>query len=83
MRAQGWLPGRDVIVLSDGDLSLVDTVRRATHTSVDHILDWFHASMRLHHLTESCRSLVEADRTGEIGAYASAVVLPSRECDRS
>lgn len=35
-------------------------------------MDWFHASMRLHHLTESCRSLAETDRTGESGFKAAA-----------
>jgi hypothetical protein len=66
VKAQGWLPGREVVVFSDGDPSLVDIVRRATNGSVHHILDWFHASMRVQHLRESCRSLVETDRTGEI-----------------
>jgi hypothetical protein len=28
LRAQGWLPGRDVVVLSDGDPALVDYGRR-------------------------------------------------------
>lgn len=37
MKAQGWLPGREVVVFSDGDPSLVDTLRRATKGPVDPI----------------------------------------------
>jgi hypothetical protein len=39
VKAQGWLPGRDIVVFSDGDPSLADTVRRATNEPVRHVLD--------------------------------------------
>lgn len=42
LRAQGWLPGREVIVLSDGDPALVGAVRTPVRGPVTHILDWFH-----------------------------------------
>lgn len=44
LRAQGWLPGREVVVLSDGDPALVGAVQSATRGSVAHILDWFRAT---------------------------------------
>lgn len=45
LRSRGWLPGRDVTVLSDGDPALAESVRIATGDRVEHILDWFHISM--------------------------------------
>jgi len=47
LRAQGWLPGREVVVLSDGDPALVGAVRSATREAVTHILDWFNISMQV------------------------------------
>ena len=38
MRAQGWLPGRDVTVFSDGDVGLQSIVLSATRQPVTHIL---------------------------------------------
>jgi hypothetical protein len=46
LRTQGWLPGREIVVFSDGDPSLADAVRHATNSDAVHILDWFHVSMR-------------------------------------
>jgi hypothetical protein len=60
LKTQGWLPDRDIVVFSDGDPSLADAVRQAARTGVTHILDWFHVSMRVQHLRETCRSLVKA-----------------------
>lgn len=57
MRAQGWLPGRDVTVFSDGDIGLHGTVFSAIRQPVTHILDWFHLSMRLRHIERAWESL--------------------------
>lgn len=65
LKAQGWLPDRDIVVFSDGDPSLAAAVREAARTSVTHILDWFHVSMRIQHLRETCRSLIKADETDQ------------------
>ncbi|CCM79894.1 hypothetical protein AS026_27720 [Rhizobium altiplani] len=39
MRAQGWLPGRDVMVFSDGEVGLQSIIVSATRQPVTHILD--------------------------------------------
>jgi hypothetical protein len=65
LRAQGWLPGAPITVFSDGDVSLVETVRRASHGDLTHILDWFHVSMRIQHLRECCASLVRTDQSDD------------------
>jgi hypothetical protein len=57
MRAQGWLPGRDVTVFSDGDVGLQSIVLSATRQPVTHILDWFHLSMRLRHIEQTWQGL--------------------------
>lgn len=57
MRAQGWLPGRDVTVFSDGDVGLQGIVISATRQPVTHILDWFHLSMRLRHIEQAWEGL--------------------------
>lgn len=53
LRAQGWLPGRNVTVFSDGDAGLQGIVLSATRQPVTHILDWFHLSMRLRHIEQT------------------------------
>jgi hypothetical protein len=44
----------------------VEIVRRASHALLTHILDWFHASMRIQHLLRCCGSLVGAYQSGEV-----------------
>jgi hypothetical protein len=61
LRAKGWLPGRDVVVLSDGDTALVESVRSATGDQVKHILDWFHISMRVRHVEQALTGLLGSD----------------------
>jgi hypothetical protein len=61
LRAQGWLPGREVVVLSDGDPSLVGAVRAAVRGPVTHILDWFHISMRVRHIEQALTGLLGSD----------------------
>ncbi|WFU05740.1 ISKra4 family transposase (plasmid) [Rhizobium sp. CB3171] len=53
LRAQGWLPGRDVTVFSDGEVGLQSIVLSATRQPVTHILDWFHLSIRLRHIEQA------------------------------
>jgi len=57
MRAQGWLPGRDVTVFSHRDVGLQSIVLSATRQPVTHILDWFHLSMRLRHVEQTWEGL--------------------------
>lgn len=53
LRAQGWVPGGDVTVFSDGDVGLQGLVISATRRPIAHILDWFHLSMRLRHIEQA------------------------------
>ncbi len=49
---QGWREGDAVTVISDGDPALPALVRSATGGPVESILDWFHLSMRVHHVEQ-------------------------------
>ena len=53
LRAQGWIPGRDITVFSDGDPALRGAVVSAARQQVTHILDWFHMSMRVRHIEQA------------------------------
>jgi hypothetical protein len=61
LRSRGWLPGREVTVLSDGDPALVESVRSAAGDRVTHILDWFHISMRVRHVEQALAGLLGSD----------------------
>ncbi len=61
LRAQGWLPGREVTVLSDGDPALVGTVRSAPCGPVTHILDCFHIAMRVRPVEQALAGLLGSD----------------------
>jgi hypothetical protein len=55
---QGWQPGQPLTVISDGDPSLPARVRAAAdHTAVEHVLDWFHLSMRVRHIEQAVQGL--------------------------
>ena len=54
---QGWREGDAVIAISDGDPALPALVRSATGGPVEHVLDWFHLSMRVHHVEQVMRGL--------------------------
>ncbi len=47
------MPESDVTVFSDGDPALRGAGMTATREPVTHILDWFHLSMRLHHVEQA------------------------------
>ena len=49
---QGWRKGDPVTAISDGDPALPALVRSATGGPVEPILDWFHLSMRVHHVEQ-------------------------------
>ena len=61
LRSRGWLLGRGVTVLSDGDPALVESVRRAAADRVKHILDWFHVSMRVRRVEQALAGLLGSD----------------------
>jgi len=54
---QGWREGEAVTAISDGDPALPALVRSATGSPVEPILDWFHLSMRVHHVEQVMRGL--------------------------
>lgn len=72
MRAQGWLPGREVTVFSDGDVGLQGIVLSATRQPVTHILDWFHLSMRLRHIEQVWEGLRHVD---DLNIYLRGVAV--------
>ena len=49
---QGWRKGDAVTAISDGDPALPALVRSATGGPVELTLDWFHLSMRVHHVEQ-------------------------------
>jgi len=57
LRDQGWREGDAVTAVSDGDPALPALVRSATGGPVEPILDWFHLSMRVHHVEQVMRGL--------------------------
>jgi len=52
LQNQGWREGDAVIAISDGDPALPALVRSATSGPVEPILDWFHLSIRVHHVEQ-------------------------------
>ena len=52
LQDQGWREGGAVTVISDGDPALPALVRSATGGPVEAILDWFHLSVRAHHVEQ-------------------------------
>jgi hypothetical protein len=50
---QGWREGSPVTAISDGDPALPALVRSAAKAPVEPILDWFHLSMRVHHVEQA------------------------------
>jgi hypothetical protein len=57
LQDQGWPEGDAVTAISDGDPALPALVRSATGGPVEAILDWFHLSMRVHHVEQVMEGL--------------------------
>ncbi|MCC0013962.1 MAG: ISKra4 family transposase, partial [Rhodobiaceae bacterium] len=72
LRAQGWMPGRDVTVFSDGDVGLQGIVLTATRQPVTQILDWFHLSMRLRHIEQAWEGL---RHIGDLNIYLRDITV--------
>jgi hypothetical protein len=53
--------GPEVIVLSDGDPTLVESVRSTMGDRVTHIVDWFLVSMRVRHVEQALARLLRSD----------------------
>jgi len=58
--AQGWDGQRKVTVISDGEAALPNLVRRAVRGPVTHILDWWHISMRVKHIENAVRGVLQS-----------------------
>ena len=57
LQDQGWREGDVVTAFSDGDPALPALVRSATGSPVEYVLDWFHLSMRVHHVEQVMHGL--------------------------
>lgn len=60
LRALGWDRGKTVTVISDGEPALPNLVRGAVGGKVRHILDWWHISMRIQHIENAVKGLLQA-----------------------
>lgn len=59
LRALGWDHGKTVTVISDGEPALPNLVRGAVGGKVRHILDWWHISMRIQHVENAVKGLLQ------------------------
>ncbi|WP_104017563.1 ISKra4 family transposase [Roseovarius nitratireducens] len=60
LRALGWDHRQTVTVISDGEPTLPNLVRDAVGGKVRHILDWWHISMRIQHVENAVKGLLQA-----------------------
>jgi hypothetical protein len=60
LQAIGWDGESPVTVISDGEPALPNLVRVAVGGPVRHILDWWHISMRVKHVENAIKGLVQA-----------------------
>ncbi len=58
--ALGWDGERPVTVISDGEPALPNLARNAVRGPVRHILDWWHISMRIQHVENAVKGLLQA-----------------------
>ena len=72
MKSQGMQENQQVIFLSDGGED-VRQVREYRHPNSDHVIDWFHITMRLTVLQQQTKALQE--ERPETGAVASKQVV--------
>ncbi len=59
--ALGWDDRRPITVISDGEAALPNLLRRATNGKIRYILDWWHISMRVRHLENAIKGLVQRE----------------------
>ena len=59
LKAQGWDGQSKVTVISDGEPALPNLVRRAVKGPVTHILDWWYISMRVQHIENAVKGLLQ------------------------
>ena len=59
--ALGWDGQRPVTVISDGEPALPNLVRAAVDGRVRHILDWWHISMRVQHIENAVKGLLQTE----------------------
>lgn len=57
--ALGWDDRRPITVISDREAALPNLIRGATKGKVRHILDWWHISMRVQHVENAIKGLVQ------------------------
>lgn len=60
LQETGWDGESPVTVISDGEPALPNLVRYAVGGPVRHILDWWHISMRVKHVENAVKGLVQA-----------------------
>ncbi|GAW35442.1 hypothetical protein RA2_02505 [Roseovarius sp. A-2] len=60
LRALGWDYEQTVTVISDGEPALPNLVRNAVDGKVRHILDWWHISMRIQHVENAVKGLLQS-----------------------
>jgi hypothetical protein len=78
LRALGWDHEQTVTVISDGEPALPNLVRNAVGGKVRHILDWWHISMRIQHVENAVKGLLQSK--GFSGIQCCSNVRPKR-CD--
>ena len=62
LSALGWDGRRPVTVISDGEPALPNLVRSAVRGRVRHILDWWHISMRVQHVENAVKGLLQTEK---------------------
>lgn len=75
LRALGWDHEQTVTVISDGEPALPNLVRNAVGGKVRHILDWWHISMRIQHVENAVKGLLQ------IRAFSGIPVLFKRPAE--
>lgn len=60
LRALGWDHEQAVTIISDGEPALPNLVRNAVGGKVRHILDWWHISMRIQHVENAVKGLLQS-----------------------
>ncbi len=66
LRALGWDHRQTVTVISDGEPALPNLVRDAVGGTVRHILDWWHISMRIQHVENAVKGLLQTEGFSDI-----------------